>query len=125
MRMGPRTVTLLALVALAPLTIGAQVNAPAGTMHDSIVTSAGVCRVWDVPPVNASFPDDASYNDCALDQRPKVLSRTLLALAPARGMWMHAHYVVIVEPNGSVNERLRDTELPTHRRDFWMRFATL
>lgn len=75
-------------------------------LQDSIVLQKRVCRVWSVPSETSKFPRDASYNACALDKTPVLVSSAAMPGAPRINRAVTANFVIVVNADGSVNREL-------------------
>lgn len=73
---------------------------------DSIIVEKRVCRVWSVPSATSKFPKDASYNSCALDKAPALISSAAMPGAPRINRSVTANFVIVVNADGSVNREL-------------------
>lgn len=89
---------MLALHALVTLTAAHGQN-----VRDSIITPQGVCRVWSVPSPAPKFPDDAAYNQCAVDRRVTVDTRDLAAVPVRTTFSVHTVWRVVVNADGTLN----------------------
>lgn len=89
--------------------LGAALPARAQTLSDSVAGPRGRCGLWVLPVGGSTFPRDASYARCALDQQPKLSANASMPITPALKDAGGASYRVIVSANGTVDPELTRT----------------
>jgi hypothetical protein len=99
----PRTVAA-AVSAFAAVVLSATALAAQG-VFDSVSTPKGYCHLWQMPPGGSDFPQDASYQRCALDRAP-VLREAPSIPAPRFGRYASGSFLIVVNRDGTVNQHL-------------------
>jgi hypothetical protein len=99
--MSRRCASLLLLMLV--FTAAAKVSAQ--SPFDSIMTRHGKCAVWLGIP-GGSIRSDSTYNRCALDSGPVLITRDSLLPAPRVELTAHGKYTIAVSADGTVDVRL-------------------
>jgi hypothetical protein len=119
----PRTTVRLALLLALPLLDHAPLRAQ--EMNDSVVTARGVCHLWAGIPGASSWPTDATYNRCALDQAPIPIAGNRLPPSPIGVGEAQGSFTVVVNPNGTVDSSLTRASLLGMDTDLYFEFLKI
>jgi hypothetical protein len=72
-------------------------------VYDSVRTPTGFCHVWQLPPGFGNFPEDASYQRCALDRRP-TLRPAPFPPAPRYDVSANSSFLIVINADGTVDQ---------------------
>jgi TonB family protein len=91
---------------------------PAQHVTETIETPRGPCLVWAVPSGSSNLPADASYRRCALDRPPMPRLGQEMPPSPRFFPGAGSSLRIVVNPDGSVDQRLSRSSSRTHDVEF-------